>query len=386
MSMNRLPGVITGLLLTMAVTGLTLNCQGAGEKSEAAQVQSMIIVFSSGAKIIREKKEMEAQVGAIVSQGDILKTEQGIVDLQTRSGSAIRIREFTTIAISSLIAEKTKLNLKHGTVLAKVQRQSAGEQFIVATPTAIAGVRGTTFRVEFMDEQKPPTVKVMEGKVAMSPRVQSLEKFSKEEIEASPALKKLAKIEKQETILEQETTGTIDPTVDKQVREVNSVLEKADGKKGLARVEKKIEKVAEKIKTQKKPTVIKEKEAVTVQDFHDTSSMVAVNTETFDKITENPGAAPEADVALLKKEYEKKRDEGQEKILKKIEETAQKKKLKTEKQIRQQYNKFELVVLKDGTKIRGAVIATTRNVLMVHTKDGVQRIEKTKVDYQQMLY
>lgn len=377
------------LFLPILLIAFAASC---GDKQQGAgtETKSMIVVFaSSDPKIIREGQEIIAQIGTMVKEGDVIKTEKGKLDLQTRDGSAIRVSQFTTITVAKLLANNTTLQMKHGQVLASVKRASKADNFSVVTPTAIAGVRGTTFKVEMFDETMPPRVKVMDGKVAMAPRVAALDNISKEDIAKSKTLSKLAEVAKtQEVILEEKTEGTLDPNVNKQVKEANAAIEKvtaAAGDKPADYSTVKVDTVA-----MEKAPIKKEQSEVTVQEMQETSTLVAVDTNTFDKIADGGSSATNAPapaaVAELKKAHEQKRNAKQEAVLRRIETEASKKKLASDNDIRQQYQKLELVVLKDGKKIRGAVIASTNAVLVVHTKDGVQRIRKADVQSQDFLY
>ena len=371
-------GKITGVLLVLAMIGLP-GCTG--QKSSATQSASMIVVFSTGTnKIIRAESNalVNAEVGTVVNEKDKIKTENGTVDLQTRDGSAIRVREFTTITVAQLVEGKTQLEMSQGILLANVKRTTKSDTFTVATPTAIAGVRGTTFKVELLDETQPPKVKVIDGKVAMSPRIKSLEKYSANDIESDPALKNLAKVQKTEMILEEKTEGTLDPKLEKKVKEVNAAL---DSNKSAASAQQ--IKVLSADIGKESAAVIKSESEITVREQQETSTLVAVDKKTFDNAVEG---GKSGGVVELMKTHETKRVAKQEKVLQKIESEAAKKKLNTEEDIKKQYNKLELLVLKNGEKIRGAVIAQTGNVLVVHTQSGVQRIKKADVQQQEFLY
>src|SRR5512135_3669237 len=107
---------VTGLLLSLAIAGITVNC---GKKGEGAPERAMVVVFVSGdAKIVKAKGgDLPAKVGMIVSESDQIKTTAGSVDLQSRTGSAVRVREFTTITVAKLSGMDggdTRLKMDHG--------------------------------------------------------------------------------------------------------------------------------------------------------------------------------------------------------------------------------------------------------------------------------
>ncbi len=372
----------TGLVVVLALAGFTY-CG----KSKAAESKSMVVTFTSGdAKIVRAGQEIGIQVGMVVNENDTIKTTDGTVDLQSRGGSAVRISQFTTVTVAKLAGgdnADTKISMKHGGLLASVKKTSAKETFSVVTPTAIAGVRGTTFRVE-MEVDKAPRVKVLDGKVAMAPRVAALDSFSNEQIQANPALKQLAEMEKKEVVLDQQTEGTLDAKVQAQVAAVNTTIEASskDGKVDatkVAEVSKSMEQASTQLaKDTEKPSVSKKDAEITGQDLIDKATLVAVESSVLDKVIEGnkPGAAP---TTAVSDELKAKREAKQEQVMKQIQEEASKKKLTNEKEIEQYYNKLETVVLKNGTNHTGAVIAQTGNILMVHTTNGVLQIEKSQV-------
>lgn len=378
------------LLLPILVVAFAASC-GGKDQDAGAKSKSMIVVFASNdPKVIRGNQEMVAQIGTVIVEGDVIKTEKGKLDLQTRDGSAIRVSQFTTITVTKLIADNTTLQMQNGSVLASVKRTSKSEEFKVVTPTAIAGVRGTTFKVDVDDETQPPRVKVMDGKVAMAPRIAALDNVSKTQIEQSKALSKLAEVAKtQEVILEEKTEGQLDPKVNEQVREVNAAINKAVAAGNIEKVAESVvmKKASVELADQKKaPAVKTEKAEVTVQEIQETSTLVAVDQKTFDSIAQKPSGAsapPPAAVAELKKIHEEKRNAKQEAVLRRIEDEASKKKLASEEAIRNQYKRFEVVVLRNGTKIEGAVIASSPTQLVVHTKDGVKRVNKAEVASQE---
>ncbi len=378
------------LLLPILVVAFAASC-GGKDQDAGAKSKSMIVVFASNdPKVIRGNQEMVAQIGTVIVEGDVIKTEKGKLDLQTRDGSAIRVSQFTTITVTKLIADNTTLQMQNGSVLASVKRTSKSEEFKVVTPTAIAGVRGTTFKVDVDDETQPPRVKVMDGKVAMAPRIAALDNVSKAQIEQSKTLSKLAEVAKtQEVILEEKTEGQLDPKVNEQVREVNAAITKAVAAGNIEKVAESVvmKKASVELADQKKaPAVKTEKAEVTVQEIQETSTLVAVDQKTFDSIAQKPAGAaapPPAAVAELKKIHEEKRNAKQEAVLRRIEDEASKKKLASEDAIRNQYKRFEVVVLRNGTKIQGAVIASSPTQLVVHTKDGVKRVNKSEVASQE---
>lgn len=358
---------------------LVVNCN---QKPSQEASKSMVIVYASGtALVVRDGKELPAKVGMIVSENDVIKTEKGTIDVQSKNGSAVRIREMTTLTVASLAGEgnnDTRLQVDHGTLLANVKKSSAEENFSVVTPTAIAGVRGTTFEVQVFEDmggtgKSNSSVRVIEGKVAMSPRFVALEEASEEEIASDPALQKLSEMATKEVVLEDNTMGTLDPELESAVAEINNATKSGD----KAKVTEVAETASE--KTSKMENLVTKLEAeASPKDLMEKETLEAVDAETLDKIASGDNKDV---IAQVQEERAKK----QEAILKQIEEEASKKEFKSVDEIKQHYQTAEKIVLTDGTVINGAVVAQTGNLLIVHTPQGVKRISKSQVASQTFL-
>lgn len=366
---------LTALVLSAMVAFSLTNC---GEQKPTEAQRSMIIVFASGdAMIVRDGKEVPAKVGMVVNERDVLKTTNGTVDLQTKNGSAVRIRNYTTVTISKLYGEgnaDTRLSMQHGGLMASVKRKSGKESFTVTTPTAIAGVRGTTFSVD-SNEGEPTRVKVMDGSVAMKPRVAALEQFSEEQIAESDALTKLEEIQsQQEVVLEERTEAVMDAAVEKEVLALNEKLE-AEGEIAEAEAEQlALAATATLTKAAAETKVVQVSQSeVTTEELAEKATLVTVDEDVAGRVREGDQAALE--------ELRRQRDAKQELVLSQIEEEASRTKLASEEEIRQHYNKLETLNLRSGQSITGAVIAQTGNVLVVHTKEGVRRLKTTEVEY-----
>lgn len=369
---TRKAGLLAVLMLSLTVA-FAFNC---GEQKPSEAQRSMIIVFASGnAMIVREGKEVPAKVGMVVNENDVLKTTNGTVDLQTKNGSAVRIRNYTTVTISKLYGEgsaDTRLSMQHGGLLANVKRKSGKENFTVTTPTAIAGVRGTTFSVD-SNEGEPTRVKVLDGSVAMKPRVAALEKFSNEEIASSENLKKLQDLQaKQEVIIEERTEAILDPEVEKEVLAINEKVE--SGEVDAAEVEELASAAVVTLNKGDEEKVVKlVSSEITTEEMAEKATLVTVDEDLADRVRDGDNQAQD--------ELRRQRDAKQELVLSQIEEQAAQTKLNSEAEIRKHYNKLETLNLRDGQSITGAVIAQTGNVLIVHTKDGVRRLKTTEVEY-----
>jgi len=141
-------------------------------QSDPAQVatgnRKAIAVFLQGEVGIETDKGIKRLFsGDLVKPGEIIVTGQdGTVDLAFSEGSLVRVSPNGRLTIREfMVTDKSAVNLelKKGDVLSIVQRQSASDSFRITTPTAIAGVRGTTFRVSTTGEST--RISLIEGSV-----------------------------------------------------------------------------------------------------------------------------------------------------------------------------------------------------------------------------
>lgn len=371
-----------GILMALTLIFAFSACKDKSADESKAKTLTMVVTFTSGnVKIVRDGKEAPATIGMIVYQNDLIRTENGTLDLQTRTGSAVRVREMTSLTVAKIAGVdggETRINIEQGGMLANVKKASLDESFNVATPTAIAGVRGTSFSVDIDPFEQTSSIKVLDGKVAMAPRIVVLETATQEEIKNSPALTKLAKIQSQEVVLEEKTQGRLDPKVEKQVLAVNELVI-TKGQENPDVVRKEVEKVATTIETAAPADklVLTQKAQITQQDIIEQQTLITVEPELLNKISS------ETNNEVARKEISDIRAQNESDVLKKIEEIASKEKLNTEQAVQQHYNRLEVITLSNGTQIIGAVIAQTGDVLVIHSPQGVRRVNKADIESQE---
>ncbi|MCD6228619.1 MAG: FecR domain-containing protein [Candidatus Omnitrophica bacterium] len=108
-----------------------------------------------------------AKVGMKVSIGDKIRTARRSkvrVVLDEQKKSFISIEELTMVILNSTIPDEiNKFDLSKGKLYVKVEKVKAGATFEVATPSAIAGVRGTAWSVDSKKDRD--IVAVYESKV-----------------------------------------------------------------------------------------------------------------------------------------------------------------------------------------------------------------------------
>ncbi|MCR9141754.1 MAG: FecR domain-containing protein [bacterium] len=294
-------------IVAAATVSAVTYCGPAKSKTRAA----VVTYASPDTLILRGAEEIPARIGAVLKEKDVIQTGQGPMDLQTTTGSTVRVRPYTRLELTSLLTNQTvKLDLKNGTVSARVRRSAAGENFTVTTPTAIAGVRGTAFVVT-EDPEKGAIVTVVEGAVAMSPRMKA--------------------------------TAIPTPVPGKEI-----VIEASES--------------AELVET--RDSVEKSKVELTLRDQADFDSMIEVE----DSLIEKAGALEqptEAVVEEIKASYAKNRDAAFDRIADRANASDE---LKTGALI-------ETLRLKDGGSYSGTIIAQAGDTLIIQGKQGVKRFK-----------
>ncbi|TGN17982.1 lipoprotein LipL45 [Leptospira idonii] len=368
----------------VAVLGLTVCKKPEAEVSETSKKSnelSAIVVFAVGESSIKhaDNTEEKAQLGISLKTGDNIVTgDNGKVDVQFPDGSSIRISPKSVIDFSKLSQNNsgttdTQIALVSGKVFAKVNKAKKEDNFTVVTPTAIAGVRGTSFIVE-SPEGKPSKVKVVDGAVALAPRVPALEKLSADEINANADLKKLQdSLSNVEVVLEKNQASSVTGKA-LELSKIESV-ESLDVNKALKSVGNKpaVETV--------KLTKSEEQDINTIVTVDkSTAEQIAKLSETAqtDKLDEIKKQELDKQRLALEKEVEKKHEEDVKKFESSL--ASQPKEFKSKKDIMNYYEKLEKIVLVDGKSVIGAIISQENGVMVVHTENGIKRIDVDSVE------
>jgi hypothetical protein len=115
-----------------------------------------------------------ARVRAKVFMNDQLRTtEESSAELLWANGGILRMAEQSTMTVTEQPKEENSTEpgakVLKGRVWANMQKISnTGKKFSIASPTAVAGIRGTVFRVD-VGADSSTDVLVYEGKVAVGP-------------------------------------------------------------------------------------------------------------------------------------------------------------------------------------------------------------------------
>lgn len=159
--MRHVFSVIIIFLLAAGVTACKKD-----EKERSITVQSLI----GEVMIISNKTEKPAKVGDILITGDGIRTgADSIADILYGSEGIIRIQPDSNILVSSLMDPATgdsQLDMPQGRIYVTLSKLKKGD-FSVKTPTAVASVRGTSFRITA--DEKASRLDVVTGAVRINP-------------------------------------------------------------------------------------------------------------------------------------------------------------------------------------------------------------------------
>ncbi|OHD65629.1 MAG: hypothetical protein A2176_13370 [Spirochaetes bacterium RBG_13_51_14] len=269
----------TVLLLT-AIFALSLGCVRE-RVDEYAMISFMIGDVT--------KNNAAVQIGDIIKEKDVIQTgTDSFCDIKI-GGSLIRVKQKTKIILSSLLKqddlENTILDLMSGKMLCKPKKLFKSESFLVKTPTAVAGVRGTQFSVE-ADANGTSRIKVFEGQVKVARRIKQLDGDIMKIIDAAPGIKKEEKV-----VITKEDVEKVEKVVDR-------ILKTESAKGGDAALETAIKKAEKNI-----VVGAKDVEKFAVRDFEKDNKEII-------EIKEKPVEVIREITRVIKEEKEEPRPNG----------------------------------------------------------------------------
>jgi hypothetical protein len=162
------------VLLTALFAALLLLLLG--PVVQAAEKNSASVSFLDGkASVTAGSKVGPLALNSVVHEGDVVETQPAArLELKMKDGSVIRVGPASKLELKSAYfgekGEKTfSARLLFGRVWSKVTGLVGSEsKFEIETDNAVAGVRGTTFRVDAASDRSV-LVRVYAGSVAMAP-------------------------------------------------------------------------------------------------------------------------------------------------------------------------------------------------------------------------
>ncbi len=141
-----------------------------------AVTKGSFLVVKGEIKVVRGKNESVApKVGTTVYPGDtIISASNARAKIMMEDRNVIHISPNTEVKIETYINDgqqkNVELSLKEGKVRNEVKQVYDGEQnkFLIKTPTAVAGVRGTNFITSFDTASNQTKIITFSGKVELT--------------------------------------------------------------------------------------------------------------------------------------------------------------------------------------------------------------------------
>ncbi|RPI95288.1 MAG: hypothetical protein EHM32_05810 [Spirochaetales bacterium] len=160
------PGI--AILLCVLSVSFAFSCANKSKESMTLTVNS---VFGD-AKVISQKGERQLALGDTIAQNDtVLTGSSSIIDIVYGTSGIIRINENSQVKMTSLFggegANQSRMDMANGKVFVTVSKLAKGSSFEVASPTTIAAVRGTSFRVTA--DETSSRIDVLSGRIKVNP-------------------------------------------------------------------------------------------------------------------------------------------------------------------------------------------------------------------------
>jgi ferric-dicitrate binding protein FerR (iron transport regulator) len=168
-------------LVAFAGTGMPAEAADAPMKVEIAGGAATVSFLTGKAWVKQEQDAPEVPLAADsrVSPGNVVRTgKDSRLEVELPDGSFLRFDENTSfVVLASAYVEKeqrreVRVRMILGKAWARVSRLLLGKgRFAISTPTAVAGVRGTVYRIN-LNRDRSAVVKVYDGEVEVRRRAQ----------------------------------------------------------------------------------------------------------------------------------------------------------------------------------------------------------------------
>ncbi|WCL48607.1 FecR family protein [Leptospira sp. GIMC2001] len=367
------------VLTTLSILIFFVHCKPSewfGARSESNP--GIVVIFTNGeVEIIRTHAEKTESIspkqGMVLFANDQIKTGSGSIDLQSPQGNLLRIKAYTNLKLESLGAAnsgQTTVNISWGELLVKTKKLKSNDDFQVKTPTAVAGVRGTTFSVE-LEKDKIPKIKVFEGSVAISFRMDELKEIQKDPLEKESYEKLISLLESKEVILGATEESQINPTFHEIFHLINY---KKDGE--LPSIEK-----IDKLVTDSDNLLQKSNFEITPQKQAEVETLVPTREELITESIANQEIKDESKSEEIENKIAANHKEEMENAIGNIETRANEKKLESEKDIQNYYSILEIVNMSNGEKLSGAIITQIGDTIILHSTKGTTRLELSDIEF-----
>jgi hypothetical protein len=137
-----------------------------------ADMVAKITTFEGAVQVMKKGSTdwKNARPGMPLEVGDQIYTQaESFAEIRYTIGTVLRMDEKTKVTLESSTEKTVKSKSAIGTVWINMRKLvSAGKEFQVSTPTAVAAIRGTVYDMS-TTEDSASDVSVYEGKVAVGP-------------------------------------------------------------------------------------------------------------------------------------------------------------------------------------------------------------------------
>ncbi len=342
---------------------------------------SALVVFSVGdSRIIHaDLTEEKAVLGSAFKTGDkILTGAKSKVDIQIGKSSAVRLGANTTLEFTGLANSvngnlDSKLSITTGKIFANISKENKNDSFSISTPTLVAGVRGTSFLIDIKKDEFA-MIKVVDGSVAVSPRIPSFEKIPLEELEKNAGLKKIYQsLLGSEVVLEKEQQ--IELLADDQIL----LTEKFDTRSIKEIIQRLTDITAEKpVPADFTKTEQQELKTIVFVDPKVATEMIRLNEElSSGRIDEAKAEELEKKRNTLENQVTSKQEVEKVKFNESI--VVEPKRLQSNRDIVKYYERIEKIILVNGRTEIGAIINQEDSIMIVHTENGIIRINTNEI-------
>jgi hypothetical protein len=141
----------------------------------SAKQIGLFMVVKGEVKVVRGSETLKAKVPLGVYQGDtVISAKDARAKIVMNDKNVIHISPSTELKIETYVnngqQKNVELNLKEGKVRNNVEQTYDGDKnkFIIKTPTAVAGVRGTQFITSFDKGRNETKIVTLQGRVELS--------------------------------------------------------------------------------------------------------------------------------------------------------------------------------------------------------------------------
>lgn len=141
----------------------------------SAKQIGLFMVVKGEVKVVRGSETLKAKVPLGVYQGDtVISSKDARAKIVMNDKNVIHISPSTELKIETYVNDgqqkNVELNLKEGKVRNNVEQTYDGDKnkFIIKTPTAVAGVRGTQFITSFDKGRNETKIVTLQGRVELT--------------------------------------------------------------------------------------------------------------------------------------------------------------------------------------------------------------------------